>query len=128
VTSADLVGPARPGRRVVYTGDTAPCRAITELARGADLLVHEATFGADERQRARETLHSTAHDAAATARDAGVGRLVLTHISARYNREAPELLAEARAVFPDTTIGRDGMVIAVPHRDEEAPSEEPHAD
>ncbi len=124
VTSADLVGPARAGRRVVYTGDTAPCSAITELARGADLLVHEATFGADERQRARETLHSTAHDAAATARDAGVVRLVLTHISARYNREAPELLAEARAVFPDTTIGRDGMVIEVPHRDEDVPSGE----
>lgn len=128
VTSADLVGPARPGRRVVYTGDTAPCSAIIELARGADLLIHEATFGADERQRARETLHSTAHDAAATARDAGVGRLVLTHISARYNRDAPELLAEASAVFPDTTVGRDGMVIEVPHRDEDAPSEEPDAD
>ncbi len=119
VAPADLVGPARPGRKVVYTGDTAPCTPITELARGADLLIHEATFGLDERQRARETLHSTAHGAATTARDAVVGRLVLTHISARYNREAPELLDEARAIFPDTVIGRDGMVIDVRHRGEE---------
>lgn len=116
VTPDELVGPARPGRRVVYSGDTAPCQSVLELARDADLLIHEATFGADERQRARETLHSTAHDAAVTARDAGARNLVLTHISARYTREAPELLAEARAVFPAVQVGRDGMVIDVPFR------------
>lgn len=117
VAPEELVGPARPGRRVVYSGDTAPCAPMRALAQDADLLIHEATFGQDERQRARETRHSTAFDAAMLARDAGVRRLVLTHISARYSREAPELVAEARAVFPDTQVGRDGMVIDVGFRD-----------
>lgn len=109
----ELVGPPRAGRKVVISGDTVPCDSIRELARGADLLVHEATFGDDEAERAGETRHSTARDAAEVARDAGVKRLVLTHISARYSREAPELLAEARAVFEEMVVARDGMVIEV---------------
>ena len=112
-----LVGPARPGRTVVYSGDTRPCQGVIEAAQGADLLIHEATFGADEAARAVETGHSTAQEAAALARDAGVRRLVLTHISARYNRDAPELLAEATAIFPTTTIARDGMAVDVPFPD-----------
>ncbi len=108
-----LVGPPRRGRKVVISGDTMPCDSIRELARGADLLVHEATFGEDESDRARETRHSTARQAARIAREAGVSRLVLTHISARYSREAPELLAEARAVFEETSVARDGMTIEV---------------
>jgi len=113
VSPQELVGPPRTGRRVVYTGDTAPCSAITELARGADLLVHEATFGEDERERARETGHSTAREAAIVAREAGVKRLVLTHVSARYTREAPELLAEAREIFAAAEVARDGLVVDV---------------
>lgn len=116
VTPAELVGPARPGRRVTYSGDSAPTDAMLHLAVGADLLIHEATFGEDERDRARETMHSTAREAATLAMEAGVKRLVLTHISARYSREAPELLAEARAVFDATTIAKDGMVLEVPYR------------
>ncbi len=112
-----LVGPSRPGRTVVYSGDTRPCPGLREAARGADLLIHEATFGADEAARAVETGHSTAGEAATLARDAGVGRLLLTHISARYNRDAPELLAEATALFPATTIARDGMAVDVPFPD-----------
>ena len=112
-----LVGPARPGRTVVYSGDTRPCPGLRQAARGADLLIHEATFGADEAARAVETGHSTAGEAAALARDAGVRRLLLTHISARYNRDAPELLAEATAVFPATTIARDGLAVDVPFPD-----------
>lgn len=112
-----LVGPARPGRTVVYSGDTRPCPGLREAARGADLLIHEATFGADEAARAVETGHSTAGEAALLAREAGVRRLVLTHISARYNREAPELLAEATAVFPATSIARDGLSVDVPFPD-----------
>jgi len=117
VGPADLVGPPRPGRRLVYSGDTRPHLSVVEASRGADLLVHEATFGGDEMERARETGHSTAAEAARVALDAGVRRLVLTHISSRYNRDAAELLAEARAVFPETVIARDGMTVEVPYVD-----------
>jgi ribonuclease Z len=114
VTPADLVGEPRAGRALVYSGDTRPTLSVIQAARGADLLVHEATFGGDEAERAKETGHSTAAEAARVAHDAGVRRLVLTHISPRYNRDATELLAEARAVFPETTIARDGLTVEVP--------------
>jgi ribonuclease Z len=117
VTPAELVGPPRPGRRIAISGDSAPCDSVRELARGADLLVHEATFGDDERERARETRHATARAAATFARDAGARRLVISHISARYSRESPELVAEAREVFPETVVAKDGMVVEVPFRD-----------
>ncbi len=109
-----LVGPTRPGRTVVLSGDTRPHPPVTRAAMGADLLVHEATFSEEERARAVETGHSTAREAAMVAREAGVKRLVLTHISARYTREAPELLAEAQAVFPEVQIARDGLTVEVP--------------
>ena len=118
VAPDELVGQARPGRRVVYSGDTRPCPAMIEASRNADLLVHEATFGDDELDRARETGHSTARQAAEVASKAGARRLALTHLSARYSREAPELLAEAQSVFPETVIARDGMKMEVPFRDE----------
>jgi ribonuclease Z len=120
VSPADLVGAPRPGRTLVYSGDTRPHIPLAQAAKGADLLVHEATFGGDELERARETGHSTAAEAARIALEAGVRRLVLTHISPRYTRDAPELLAEALAVFPETVIARDGMTIDVPFVDEEA--------
>lgn len=112
---AELVGAARRGRTLVYTGDTRPTLKVVEAARGADLLIHEATFGEEEVDRAAETGHSTAAQAAEVAREAGVRRLVLTHISARYSREAPELLAEAKAVFPETLVARDGLTVEVPY-------------
>jgi ribonuclease Z len=114
VRPADLVGSPRRGRTVVYSGDTRPHLALLHAARGADLLIHEATFGSDEAERAIETGHSTAAEAARVAVEAGVRQLVLTHISPRYTRDAPELLAEARAVFPDTVIARDGLTVEVP--------------
>lgn len=114
VSPADLVGPPRRGRTLVYSGDTRPSLAVIQAARGADLLIHEATFGSDELERAKETGHSTAAEAARVAVEAGVRRLVLTHISPRYTRDAPELLAEARAIFPETAIARDGMAVEVP--------------
>jgi len=110
-----LVGPTRPGRRVVITGDTRPCAATTEMARNADLLVHEATFGEEEAARAAETGHSTAREAASVARDADVRRLVLTHFSARYSRDASELEREAREVFANVLVARDGTEIDVPY-------------
>jgi ribonuclease Z len=117
IAPADLVGSPRRGRTLVYSGDTRPNLNLVRAARGADLLIHEATFGSDELERAKETGHSTAAEAARVAVEAGVRRLVLTHISPRYSRDAPELLAEAQAVFPETVIARDGMVVDVPFPD-----------
>jgi ribonuclease Z len=114
ISPGDLVGPPRPGRRLVYAGDTRPCRSVVAASQGADLLIHEATFGDNEMDRARETGHSTARQAAEVAREAGALRLALTHISARYSREAPELLVEAREVFPETAIARDGYAVDIP--------------
>ncbi len=114
IDPARLVGPPRPGRTVVYAGDTRPSQAVVEASRDANLLVHEATFGEDEVDRAKETGHSTARQAARVAKEARVRQLALTHISARYSRDAPELAAEAREDFPDTVIARDGMTIDVP--------------
>ena len=120
VGPADLVGPPRPGRKVLISGDTRPCAAVAEAARGADLLVHEATFSEEEADKAEQTGHSTAAAAATLARDAGVRRLVLTHISARYTREAPELVAEAQAIFPESMVARDGLLVDVPFPDAES--------
>jgi ribonuclease Z len=117
VTPGEVVGEPRPGRRVVYTGDTRPTRVTVEHARAADLLIHEATFAEEEGGRAKETGHSTAREAARVARDAGVRRLVLTHLSPRYGLD-PEILArEARAVFPATEVARDGLELEVPYSD-----------
>jgi ribonuclease Z len=112
-----LVGEKRPGRTIVITGDTRPCPATIDAARDADLLIHEATFGDEEAERAVETGHSTAREAAQVARDAGARRLLLTHFSARYSRDAQELYREACAVFRETLIGKDGLEIEVPFRD-----------
>ncbi len=114
VGPADLVGQPRRGRTVVYTGDTRPSPGVVEAARGADLLIHDSTFGEEERARAEETGHSTAAQAAEVAREAGARRLVLTHVSPRYTRDAPELLAEAKAVFPESVVARDGLALEVP--------------
>jgi len=108
-----VLGPARPGRSLAITGDTAPAASVVDAVVGVDLLVHEATFCADERQRARETGHSTAAEAALAAREAGVRLLALTHISSRYSgNEAAE---EARQLFPDTVVPRDFDIIEIPY-------------
>jgi ribonuclease Z len=112
VRSADVLGAPRRGRTVVLSGDTAPTGSVVAAAAGADVLVHEATFLADERHRALETDHSTAEDAARIARDAGVKLLALTHLSARY--AGSEVADEARAVFPATVVPRDFDLIDVP--------------
>ncbi|HET7146813.1 MAG TPA: ribonuclease Z, partial [Gaiellaceae bacterium] len=119
ITPDAVLGPARPGRTVVVTGDTAPSPAVVQAAHAADLLIHEATFGNDERERARETQHSTAAEAAEVARLAGVKLLALTHVSTRYFGR--ELVAEARAVFADTVVPRDFDVVEVPFPERGAP-------
>jgi len=115
VRPEDVVGPPRPGRRLVYTGDTRPSRRITEVARGADLLIHDATFGEEERDRARATGHATAREAALVARRSGSRRLVLTHFSSRYADDPRPLEREARSVFPDTIVAYDGLDLEVPY-------------
>ena len=117
ITPEELVGPTRPGRRVVYTGDTRPCRETLEIARDADLLIHDATFTHEEAARAKETNHSTAREAADLAKRARVLQLALTHISARYADDARPLEREARAVFRPAVIAFDGLTIEVPYRD-----------
>jgi len=112
ITPDTLLGPPRRGRNIVYPGDTAPTEVVQALAEGADLLIHEATFAEDELERARETQHSTAVQAATLAREAGVRLLALTHLSPRYS--GSELLREAREVFPNTIAPRDFDIVELP--------------
>jgi ribonuclease Z len=114
VPAEGIVGPKRSGRLVVITGDTRPCAAVIDAAKGADLLVHEATFGDEEKDRAKETGHSTAREAAQVALAAGVKKLVLSHVSARYSISAEELVKEAKEVFGNVVVARDGLSIEVP--------------
>jgi len=118
IEASVLVGEKRRGRRVVITGDTRPSDRTVAAAEGADLLVHEATFGDEEGERAVETGHSTAREAATVAARAGVKRLVLTHFSARYSRDPGDLEREAKQVFANVTIARDGMELEVPYEAE----------
>lgn len=111
--SADVVGPARKGRRIVYCTDTRPCANAVALAREADVLIHESTYANDMAADAAPRGHATAAEAASIAREAGARRLLLTHISPRYTDPAP-LLAEARAVFPPTDLAADFAEVEVP--------------
>ena len=119
VTPEQVLGEARPGRKLVLTGDTAPSDEVVEAAFGADLLVHEATFCEDEVERARETEHSTAVEAARVAQDAQVRLLALTHVSSRYG--GGDVEREARTVFPETVVPRDFDLIEIPFPERGAP-------
>jgi len=119
ITPDEVLGPARPGRKVVITGDTAGAPSVIQAAHHADLLVHEATFGDEDRERARETLHATATEAAQVAKLAEVRLLALTHISPRY--AGGEIAREARAIFPETVVPRDFDLIEVPFPERGAP-------
>ena len=114
LTPDGFVGAKRPGRLVVFTGDTRPSASVVDAAQGADLLIHEATFGEEEKERAKETGHSTAKEAAQVALAAKAKKLVLCHVSARYSLTAEDLVKEAKEVFPDVTVARDGQEIDVP--------------
>jgi ribonuclease Z len=111
ITPDNVLGPARAGRKVVIAGDGSPSESVIEAARNADVLVHEATFCEDERERARETQHSTAHEAAGVARAAEVELLALTHLSNRYF--GGEVSREARTIFPNTVVPKDFDTIDV---------------
>ncbi len=115
----EVVGEPRPGRLLVYTGDSRPNGETRRIAQGADVLIHEATFTEDEADRARSTFHSTARGAAQVALDAAVLRLILTHVSARYANNPAPLLEEAIPVFPSSSVAHDGMSFELGYRVEE---------
>jgi ribonuclease Z len=120
VVSADQVlGPPRPGRKIVITGDTAPSETVVEAAWGAEVLVTEATFSEEELERAQETMHQTAAQAAGIAQRANIGLLALTHLSNRYF--GPEIAHEAREIFPDTVVPKDFDVVEVPFAERGTP-------
>ena len=112
ITPDQVLGPARPGRKIVLSGDTSPCDALAIAAHDADVLVHEATFASEETERARETGHSTAVQAATLARDAGVNLLALNHVSTRHPLRV--LRDEARAIFPGAVVPRDFDTVEIP--------------
>jgi ribonuclease Z len=115
VQPGEVMDETRPGRKIVVTGDTRPTEAVIQLAQEATVLVHDSTFAETEKDRALETGHSTAKEAAEVAQTAGVGTLVLTHVSSRHNWR--ELRDEARQVFPGALLPRDLDVLVVPYPD-----------
>jgi ribonuclease Z len=110
---SQVLGPARPGRSIGYSGDTRPSRTLLKFFRGVDLLIFDSTFAPSDSDKAVERKHSTSVEAAELARDAGAKILVLTHFSARYRR-TDALLREARKVFGDTIAAHDGLTLDVP--------------
>ncbi|MFQ5772672.1 MAG: ribonuclease Z, partial [bacterium] len=114
VHPSQLLGPEQPGKTIVICLDTRPCKNAVELANAADLLVHDGTFDESQADWADVTGHSTVVQAATIAKEAGVKKLILSHISARYEKKDKEfLLAQAKKVFPNTIIGHDLMRIKV---------------
>ncbi len=112
IPAAGLTLPPRPGRSFAYVTDTAPCDGGVELARGADLVVHEATYTQADADRLPQRRHSAATGAATVARDAGARRLFITHFSPRYQSPAP-LVEEARAIFPATDAAEDLLSVEI---------------
>lgn len=117
VSPDQVLGPPRPGAILTYCTDTRPCAAAVELARGADLLIYEGTFDASMPDEAARKGHSTVADAARVAQAAGARQLVITHLSPRY-QDVSGLLAQARAIFPNTRIARDLWRVEIHHREE----------
>lgn len=114
----EVMGNPRPGRKVVYTGDTRPAKSVVMASQGADLLIHECALANDMVEWARDTKHSTAAEAAEVARDADVGQLVLTHISSRYSEDTSQLLKEAKSIFERTIVAEDLMSLDIKLKDE----------
>jgi len=114
-----VLGPPRPGRKIVYTGDTRPCESVVEASRGADLLIHDSSMSEEVKQYAIEYMHSTALEAAEVAKEAGVRKLILTHISARYSdlESAKRLEEEAKRVFENVEVAKELMTVEVKYRD-----------
>jgi ribonuclease Z len=116
ISPEEVIGPRRPGRKIVYTGDTRPSDHVIQAAKNADLLIHEATLAADLKEYAKTVGHSTAAEAAQVAQEARVLTLVLTHISSRY-ANTTQLLEEARSIFPNTFVAEDLFELEVLYKD-----------
>jgi ribonuclease Z len=112
VPNAKLTRPATPPRAYAYCSDTRYMPGLHHLVEGVNLLYHESTYDASCADRARLYYHSTSQQAATVARDAHVGKLLLGHFSARYENEAG-ILSEARAIFPNSFLSDEGMVVEV---------------
>jgi len=116
IEAREVVGASRQGRKIVYTGDTRPFKGLVKFARDADLLIHDGTLDDDLAERAERDGHSTPGQAAECAKGAGVKRLFLTHISARYDN-ASLLLKHARKIFRNSVVAEDLMSVEVPLRE-----------
>jgi ribonuclease Z len=116
VKPEEVMGIPRPGRTIVYTGDTRPCEAVLEASRDADLLIHDGSFADEMADWAEESMHSTAGEVAALAKEAGVRKLVLTHISSRYTDDADPILKDSKKVFENVIVAEDLMELEVPYR------------
>lgn len=112
----DVLGPPRRGLKLVYSGDTEFVHDLIEFSRGADLLIHESTFDDSLERKALEEKHSTARQAATVAKLAGVRRLVLTHISPRY-QDASILKRQAEEIFPNTEVAYDFLSLSLAYED-----------
>ena len=117
INSEDVVALSRKGRTIVYSGDTRPCEGVLNASKGANLLIHDGTLIDEKYDRAVESMHSTAGEAAALAKEAGVHQLVLTHISSRYTDDTTPILQDAKKIFENVIVAEDLMEIEVPYRD-----------
>ncbi len=112
IKGSDYLAPAEPGKKLAIFGDTAPCSSALELARGVNLMVHEATLEQAMEEKANSRGHSSSRQAALLAREAGAGKLVITHLSSRYDETGSrQLLAECQAIFPQTLLAEDFHVV-----------------
>ena len=118
VKPEDVMGALRPGRTVIYSGDTRPCDSVLEASRDADLLIHDCSFADEMADWAEESRHSTAGEVAALAKEAGVRKLLLTHISSRYTDDVEPILTDSKKIFENVIVAEDLMEIEVPYRPE----------
>jgi ribonuclease Z len=117
IKPSQVMGDARPGRKMVYSGDTRPCESIERESAGADLLIHDGTFAGDLRDWALETKHSTSSEVALLAKKANVRQLILTHFSSRYSENTEPLLNDAKGIFENVRLAEELMEIEIQLRD-----------
>jgi ribonuclease Z len=118
VKPEDVMGPMRPGRTVVYSGDTRPCESVLEASRDADLLIHDCSFADEMADWAEESKHSTAGEVATLAKQAGVRKLILTHISSRYTDNVEPILIDSKEIYNEVIVAEDLMEVEIPYKPE----------